>query len=415
MLCRYWYCLAQKTSFASQTKQYHAAVANPSLIRDINQIRVLNLLKEHGVSSRAGVARALKLTRSTASSLVNELEGQGLVIANGEQMLRQDTGRPAIAVQLNPEGAFFIGAHVGTGKLETVILNLRGQVASKAETGFSTSADPPDVLEQLADLVLTCIHKSGVDQTRIQGVGISVPATVDVGRLVNAPSLGWHDVEVGRAVSTRLDLPVFLENDANASALAQIHFASSTRVANLLYLSLGSGVGAGIVIEGKIYRGAFGAAGEVGYARLCRAGLKDRKENVGTMEAFVGIPGLLTINRIKGGASTTFDELLAEFDRGFEGTIEAVQEWSFWLGRGLVTLYNILNPESIVLGGEVSALLPVVLDDLRQTLRAERIPGSDRVDLLLSPFGAEDSLRGAASLPYDAFFSLAPTARAADR
>lgn len=381
-------------------------MARPSLIRDINQVRVLNLLRERGLASRAEIAQVLGLTRSTVTNLVNSLLQQDLVIDNGTRVMRHGTGRPGVGIQLNPKGTYFIGADLGVEELNTIIINLQGHVIARGHMPFKKSDAPQDVLKRLAELILKSLADAGLERARVNGIGVTLPATVDGGRLLNAPLLAWHDIEVAGILMDMLQTEVIVENDANAAALAQLYFGRDRVVKNLVYLSLGSGVGAGIVIDGRIYRGSFGAAGEVGYMRLAVTGPMDTKGNQGTLEAFVGIPGLLGLYREHGGEHEKLDVLLSEYKAGLSSAVDAVREWAHWLGRGVVTLFNVLNPERIVLGGPLSPLLPAVVGELRMILRTEQLPGNTEIKLDISPFGTEDTVMGAATLAYHDLFSV---------
>jgi len=383
-------------------------VAKPSLIRDIHQVSVLNLLRRHGATSRARLARELNLTRSTLTSLVNQLSGAGYVVETGRPVVWHATGRPGVAIELNPAGASFIGADIGYGVLHAVVLNLAADVVAHARAEFAPSRSPAAVLADLGSLVDDLVRRNGIDLARTKGLGVAVPGTTVEGRIVLSPGLGWRDVPVAAPLAAATGLPVLVENNANAAALAELYLTDHADVPTLVYVHLGTGIGSGIIVNGEIFGGSFGAAGEIGNIRLARDGPVDRKGNRGTFEAFASLPAVLAEFTRRGGQAADIAELLRAHRRGEAAAVETVDGWAGWLGQVVLMLLNVLNPARIVLGGPLAPLASVAMPRVVELVRREQLPGSDRVDIAVSDLGDDANALGGAMLVYHTVFGLPP-------
>jgi predicted NBD/HSP70 family sugar kinase/biotin operon repressor len=381
-------------------------VAKPSLIRDIHQVSVLNLLRRHGSTSRARLAQDLGLTRSTLSSLINQLSDDGYVVETGHQIVRRGTGRPGVGLELNAAGATFLGADVGYGNLRVVRLDLAASLVDQEHAVFDLATPPRDVVRRLAAMVSEVASRGGGDPSRTKGLGVAVPGTANGGRIVLSPGLGWRDVDVATELATAVDCPVLIENNANAAALAEAYLCEPDGGRNMVFVHLGNGIGSGIVRNGEIYRGSFGAAGEIGNIRLAPDGPVDRKGNRGTFEAFANTGAVLRLHAEAGGRPTDLAGFLREVASGTEAAGATASTWSRYVGQVILMLVNVLNPEKIVLGGPLAPLAAVALPALEQLVRREQLPGSDEVALRVSTLGDDTNALGGAMLVYHTMFSL---------
>ena len=218
-------------------------MATPSLIRHINQTRILRLLKEEGTLSRAELARSLNLTRSTLTAVTDELMKMNLVIEAGEAFVTQATGRPGTGLKLNPEGAFFLGAEINVEQIHLVLINLEGSIIYR-RTKKLRSKKPAAVCRDVVNLVDAAWSVQLGNSDRLRGLGITVSALVDIhGVIRNAPTFRWQDVDLKEAIASQLDIPIFIENDANGAALAELSFGRRKGQSDLCLLLLGVGVG----------------------------------------------------------------------------------------------------------------------------------------------------------------------------
>lgn len=377
----------------------------PSLIRDIHQVSVLNLLRRLGTTSRARLAHELGLTRSTLTSLVNGLIADGYVVESGETVVRHGTGRPGVGLTLDADGAYFVGAEIGYGHVRVVAMNLAAAIVARAAFPFA-SEEPDGVIRQAARTALRLCREAGLDPGRIKGLGVAVPGTTLGDRIALAPGLGWSEVAVGAVAREEVPWPVLVENNANAAALAEAYLGDADAGESLVFLHLGKGIGSGIVIGNEIYRGAFGAAGEIGNVRLALDGPTDRKGNRGTFEGFASESSVLRLYQERGGRGDDVAAILRDLALGSAAAVETLAVWRHWLGQVILMLVNVLNPRRIVLGGPLAPLALEAMPDLQDVVRRERLPGSDRVELRGASLGDVGHAWGGAMLVYHTMFGL---------
>ena len=348
-------------------------MTTPQAVRLLNETRALDILFREGAMSRAELARALNLTRSTTGSLVATLLDEGFVVEEPQPAKPETarTGRPGIAVGLRPDGAVFLGAEIGVGYINLVALNFRIEVIGRRQLGFEVAGNrPEDVVALACGAVRSLIAELG-GRARIRGLCVTVPGLHDHdGVLLTGPFLGWRHVRVTELVRAELDqdLHVISENDANAFAIAET-YGLATAPQDLLCLFIDYGVGAGIVSQGRLYRGHRGYAGEVGHMVVADAGVVHRLDPPGRWENLIGADALLHKWRAKGGQGDEIVGLVRAVEAGELAACRTAEHWAYWLGRGLGTLANVLDPGHVVLGGSVAALFPAMRDAVERSLR----------------------------------------------
>jgi predicted NBD/HSP70 family sugar kinase len=381
------------------------AMPGPTFLRDINQARVLRLLKEKGVLSRAELARYLGLTRSTVTLVSNELIKKGLITPTGEAFVTQNTGRPGAALKLEPEGAFFLGAELGANQVHLVLINLIGSIIYR-ETVPNRNTTPKVVCQDLVDLVRRVWSKRLKNSDRLRGVGVAVSALLNThGVIRKAPTLGWHDVDLKKELLSKLPLPAFAENDANAAALAELSFGGRIGYSDLCVLHLDLGVGAGIISDRKLLRGWSGLAGEIGHLRLNPAkGQPD--EELGPLETYLGRNHLLASYRRAGGKARDLAGFLEDLKRNGSTAHKALETWGRWLALTISNLADITNPKLVVLAGPLSQLYPFVEKEVRQRLEERRFPKVEGLEIVVSAFGRDSAALGGAALVFNGLFSV---------
>ena len=377
----------------------------PTFLRDINQARVLRLLKEKGVLSRAEIARYLGLTRSTVTLVIGELIKERLIAPTGEAFITQPTGRPGTALQLNGEGAFFLGVEIGAAEVHLLLINLFGSVIHR-QTVPHRSTRPEGVCQDLADLVLQIWSKRLKNSDRLRGVGFAVSALINrQGVIRKAPTLGWHDVDLKNELLEKLPLPAFAENDANAAALAELSFGGRVGYSDLCVLLLNFGVGAGIISERKLFRGYLGLAGEIGH--LCLDPAKRRPdEEIGFLESCVGRNTLLAAYQRAGGKAKDLVGFMKDLKENGSAARNAVETWAEWLALTISNLADIANPKLVVLAGPLSELYPFVERKVRKRLEERRFPTVEELEIEVSTFGSDSAALGGAALVFNGLFSV---------
>ncbi len=376
----------------------------PAFLREINQARVLRLLKEKGSLSRAELARYLGLTRSTITLVSNELIEKELIASTGEAFVTQLTGRPGEAVKLEPQGAYFLGAEIGAEEIHLVLINLVGSIIHR-ETVPHRSKKPTAVCQHLLEIIQQVWSEKLKNSKRLRGAGVAITALLNnQGVIRKAPTLGWRDVDLKEELLSKLPIPAFAENDANAAALAELSFGGWTGHSDLCTLRLDLGVGAGVICDRKLIRGVSGLAGEIGH--LCLDPDKDRRdEQLGPLESYLGGRNLLATYHRAGGKAKDLSGLIADL-KNKSVAKKAVEVWGQWLALAVSNLADIFNPKLIVLAGPLSELFPFVEQDVRRRLEERKFPTVEGLEIEVSTFGRDSSALGGAALVFDELFSL---------
>ncbi|WP_219519786.1 ROK family transcriptional regulator [Nonomuraea ceibae] len=402
---------------------------------DLTRTAILALLGTVGPLSRSEIARELDVSPATVTQLTRELMGHGMV---EELDLKPSRGgRPAQRLGLVGGAGRALGVKVTADHLVLVDVRLDGEVLGSWVRPFDpAAADAPGDLADAVASVLTAITGG----PPLLGIGVGVPGSVDdqgVGT-VNAPTLGWQAMPVGERLRRRLDLPVLVENDVNALAAAERLYGRGRTHRDFLVLTIGRGVGAAIVADGRVYRGARGGAGEFGHLCVDPAGPPCGCGARGCLEAFVGSTGLLAAARAKTttpsegaphGEGAPFAEsgpfkggdLLGEGAGGALGAVAALgraavrgdavarevfAEAGEILGRATAGLVNVVDPEVVVVLGEGTADWPFWQVGFDRALRAQLYPGRRDIAVEVESWDETSWAQGAAALvlatPFDA-------------
>jgi predicted NBD/HSP70 family sugar kinase len=388
--------------------------AGHASLRRANLSLVLRHLRNNGSSSRADIAEATGLHRATVSNLMAELLDRRLVREVGIEHAGA-VGRPRRAVALD-------GAHIGILGLEINVdyvavhgTDLGGRVLVERRVGFDAMGSGPDQsLRELGRVARTAIDELVLAGTRPAGIGVGVPGLVDVGHgvVALAPNLGWHDVPLASWLSIalgNLGVPVTVDNDANLAALAEYTAGVAAGTPDMVYLTGEVGVGGGIIVDGRLLRGADGFSGEVGHLPVDPGGHRCGCGRNGCWETKVGLAALVrmaTPDQAYGlGAVPVHgpEERVAEIARGLaEGDplmIAAVAEVGRWLGLGGSILVNLFNPRVIVVGGYFATLAPWLLPFAQAELEHLVVAGpAARCRFVASDLGFGAASLGAANV-----------------
>jgi glucokinase-like ROK family protein len=405
------------------------STADQVLVRKLNTSRVLNCLRTHRPLSRAGLSTATGLNRSTVSRLIGQLLEEGLVREIG--LHQSSKGRPGMLLELKPEAGCAVGVEIGVDLVSVVLTDFVAKVLWRERVSADSQDTQAAILQRAEALVQEALEVGQSRGLRHLGIGLGVPGLVDFGEgcLVFAPNLGWRDVPLREIWGRRFDLPVYVENEANAAALGEYYFGVARDVQSLIYLSAGIGLGGGIIINGRLFRGSCGCAGEVGHmtiepgGQLCGCGKR------GCWETVVGPRAI--VRRVRealegGGESLIHDLVDGDLDRiDVDLVVQAAEsgdplakgalgEISVQLGIGIANLVNIFNPEMVVLGGALSLASPFLLPVINETVREHALarPG-EIVEVSASAHGADTCVMGAVALVLDEILrepSLSPLA-----
>ncbi len=387
------------------------APANHRVLRDINEVMVLNVIREKQPISRIEIAGLIGLEGSTVSKIVSRLLSDSLVYEEGVGEASPQGGRRKRYLHINPNKACAIGVDFRPSGYTVALSDFRGRILESIELPSNTDA-------QAAVSAIAANVRKMLDSCRsetVEGIGVSLVGLVDPkeGRVLAGEGLGWgEDVPVGSMLRSELgtDVPMYFENGAWLGALAETWFGKHARPPrNLVFLDICEGIGSGIIIRGQFYHGSMNGAGEFGHIPLNPEGPACSCGARGCLEAYASDPA--TVQRYeavcrsrRNGASariigSTIDEVIERALKGEPEAVEVVQEKAVYLGRGLMPVVYALNPEIIVIGGPVTRAWKLVQPIMIREL-AQRIPRYYLDNLTLIPTTLENrpTLVGAIAL-----------------
>jgi predicted NBD/HSP70 family sugar kinase len=366
-------------------------------------MQVIDTLLERGVASRAEIARRTGLSRTTVSTLVADLQTRGIVVERDEgHGSGGAAGRPPVLLAVDRSAGAAIGIDFGHSHLRVAVADLSHAVLAQAEARLDVDHSAEHGFAAACRLVDEVLERSAVPRDRVLGVGMGVPGPIS-GRTgtVGSGSIlpGWVGVRAAAEMERRLGLPVTVENDANLGALGEALFGAGRDVDELVYLKMSSGIGAGIVIGGRIHHGAGGTAGEIGHVLADEGGQVCRCGNRGCLETVAAAPRLLEQLRRTHGAELTVAGMIAQAADGDLGCRRVIEDAGRYIGRAVATFCNLLNPARIVVGGDLSAAGDLLLDPLRAAVRRYALPSAaDDVDVTAGVLGEQAEVRGALAL-----------------
>jgi glucokinase-like ROK family protein len=390
----------------------HALATGPDIRRQRNRARVLAGLRAAGAASRAELARHTGLSRTTVASIVADLEREGMLVEREDGTgASPQGGRPPRLLRFSRSAGAVIGIDFGKRHLRVAAADLSHAIIAEAERPMRTDEPAETGLETAVELVDEVIDKAGFSRAEVIGVGLGLPGPIDMrsGRVGSSSILpGWVGVRAAEALASRLDLPVQVDNDANLGALAELNWGAAAGYRNAAYLKVSTGIGAGLIVDGRLYHGAGGMAGEIGHTIIQEQGPFCRCGKRGCLETLAGAAALVELLRGTHGAELTTQQLLHAAGDGDSGARRVLADAGRYIGTAVATLCDLLNPELIVVGGELSAAGDVLLDPLREQVHRHAIPATSRgLEIVPGVLGSRAELLGALALVLES----TPTAR----
>lgn len=384
-----------------------AQAARLNTIRDINRQIVLNYVREREPISRAEIARETELQRSTVSAIVEDLKTEGLVEEVGEG--ESTGGRRPTMLKLRAAEPIALGVSITPTCTTIAISDLAGRVLDQEEFLTDPEKTIPRVIEVLREF-------TGRYKGSIEGVGLSLPGLVDpsTGTALYIPYFLWRDLPISQVISDAVGLPVVIDNDANAVALAELWFGRPevSDARDFILVLVAEGVGTGIIFDGQVYRGQRGAAGEFGHMVIgrgapvpCSCGSDDCWEAFSSERA--AIARYLNLSGAPPNSEITFIEVVDRALGGEQNATTALIETARHLGVGISNLIIGFSPEAVVVGGEIARAWDLIENALTETIGNSVRRGLPSARILPSTLGENPTLRGALSLVLASKFAAA--------
>lgn len=373
-------------------------------VRRGNSAMLLQSLFFGGPASRNDLCAATGLSPATVSTMTGDLLGDGIVVEAGQ--VDSDGGRPRVLLRVNPSYGFAIGVDVGETQVRVELFDLEMKEQARALYALrSARHDPELVARHILTGVGQVIADSGVSPSQVLGVGVGVPGIVEAGpeALVRAATFGWEAVPLGTMLRAGTPLPLHVDNGAKTMGQAELWFGSGRGAGDAIIVLMGSGVGGTIVIDGKIFRGASRAAGEIGHVKIVGGGRRCRCGGHGCLEAYVGAEAILERAGISADSADEEAALAALLATGSP----VLDETADLLGIGLSNLIHLFNPSRIVIGGWAGLMLgPRYLDRIRAATASSTLaPPYESTDITLGRLGPDAVALGAATLVIERLLS----------
>lgn len=372
---------------------------NRTLIRNINRSNLLNVIKTQGAVSRAALAHMTGLSPATVTAITGQLIREGLVF---EKATGDSTGgRPPIMLALNPRGGFVAGIKLMEGHAVGALTDLNATILAKDTVSLADKEIETSVA-MLATLTNHLIRASGIRKNQLLGVGIGLAGVVDFssGIVRQNPYFGWRNIQLGDLLEKRLGVPVFIDNDVNTLTLSEKWIDRGRPEENFILVTVGRGIGMGIVINGQVYRGKAGGAGELGHTvvdvngPICDCGRRGCLESLISDRALVAQARQLISPEI-----ANLDEVIHMAKSGQTAAIEVLANAGTILGRQIANMVNVFDPKLIIISGEGTRMGEVFFSAVRTTIEACVMTGlADDTEIRINSWGDDIWALGAASL-----------------
>lgn len=399
------------------------------LMKSINRSLILNIIREKGPISRADIAKLTKLTPPTVSSFVKELLQAEIVI---ERNLGESSGgRKPTLLTLSEDMFHVIGMDIGSQNIKTILTSITGKVINKSVVPLPAQTTNETLLSFMIDSVSSILDHAKIDEDKIVGIGVGMHGIVDVeeGSSVFAPNLNLQDIPIKRVLEERFNMMVKVENDGRAMSLGELWFGNGAGIDSFVCINVGRGIGAGIIINGKLYHGSHFISGEIGHMIIDIDGPQCTCGNYGCLQTFASGPSIvdwvkkemrlgqssLLTNLTKGDLDEVTGELI--YLSALEGDTlckTALQQAGRYLGVGITNLIHTVNPRRIIIGGGVSNAGDLIMDNIIQTVNQRALTNpAKQTEIILSKFGDDATAMGAVALILAELFTSRNTESAA--
>lgn len=375
------------------------------------------MLRIHAPISRARLAILTGLNRGTVSNIVNVLLEEGLVFENEQK--DSGIGRPAILLGLRPDGGAVIGVEIGVDFIAVLLTDFVAETIWETRTLIDPSQSQTGIISQVEQLIDRALFLAHEQRLRPLGIGVGLPGLVNVqqGNLIVAPNLHWENVPLRLMWNQRFHLPIYIENEANLAALGEYYFGLARSVDNFIYLSAGIGLGGGIMMDGKLFRGGHGYAGEIGHIQRDPVGEQCGCGRIGCWETQVGPRAVLC--RVKKELQRNSDPVLLDACSGdldnltfeivvkfaLEGNTlcrQAIEAVAVHLGMGIVDMVHVFDPELVLIGGAFIQAKDILQPIIEKTIFSNVLqPYADRLQIAFSDQGSNDCVLGAVAIVLD--------------
>lgn len=375
-------------------------------LRDRNRERVVGVLRERGRISQADIARVTGLSRTTVHTLVSELKDSGMAQEVEARVPDGRGGRPAVLLVLRDSSLAVVGIDFGHSHVQVAVADLVHNLLAERRCDLDVNHHAREALDTAARMVGEVLAEARVERKSVIGAGIGIPGPVDRSRGTAGSATilpGWTGLRIGSEMRERLALPVEIENDANLGALAELTWGAGRECSNFAYIKVASGIGAGIVIDGRLLRGASGTAGEIGHTTLDESGALCYCGNRGCLETVASGPAIIQLIGPLNGEVPTLSRIVELAVAGDLRCRRAISDAGREIGVAIAGLCNLINPERVIVGGLLSRTGEVLLQPMRESIRRHAVQAAaESLDIRAAVFVERAELLGSLALALQA-------------
>ncbi len=378
-----------------------ATAGSQSSLREANRALVLSTVQRWGGLTQVELAQSTGLSAATVSTIVRDLLAEGFV----DTAVTTRSGRRAQLVTVARRVGLAVGMQVGHRQLRIVLGDFAHEIVAEQSLPLPNEHRMDTTLDRAALLIVDLLERVGSSLDEVVGVGVAVPAPVDAATgMISVRGIlrGWDGVHLGQTLSKRIARPVFVDNDANLGALAESTLGAARAYRDSVYVRASYGVGAGLVVDGRVHRGFAGTAGEIGHVQVDPGGAICRCGNRGCLDTVVGATALVEALRTNRGPLTLRDVIQLAKD-GDQGCARVIADAGTQIGMVVAGLGQAVNPQIVVVGGELAETGDVLLDPMREAI-ARRVPVNQIAPLEVVPaaLGVQAEVVGALLLALQA-------------
>ena len=383
-----------------------ATPGSQTSLREANRARIVEAVKHHGGLTQVELAGITGLSPATVSNIVKELSASGVLHTSPTSR----SGRRAQNVTLAHAVGLIAGIHISARHMRVALSDVTNVVVAEHHMPLAKDHRADNELDRAARLIADMLESVEATHDEILGIGIALPAPIrsDTGRIARTGLLrGWDGLAIGELMARRTTRPVFVDNDANLGALAELHSGAARGKSSALYVDVSHGIGAGLILNGRVYRGHSRGAGELGHMTINENGPLCRCGNRGCLEAIAGGPAILDELRDHLGSLKLGDVVLQAM-AGDARCIRAIADAGKHIGIATANLCNLLDPERVVVGGELARAGELLLGPMRHAVERSIIVNEDLMpDIVQGQLGPRAATLGAVAYAVDCV-SLTP-------
>ncbi|HOV26170.1 MAG TPA: ROK family transcriptional regulator [Pseudobacteroides sp.] len=393
-------------------------VGNNRFLKEFNQTVILDTIRVHKAISRAELSKLTGLSPTAIGSIVSELLEMGYISESG--IGESKGGRRPVLLELKPESLYTIGVDMDVNYISLVLMDITSRIIEEKMLAMPKTLVFENVMKVIQKEIKRILKDHSIKTERLMGIGLSVPGMVDSSecKVIFAPNMGWENVDIKGQFPDLKGVNVYLENEAMASAISENWIGTCQGISNFVCVNIKSGIGSGIFIDGKPYRGANGITGEVGHIVVDSNGLKCRCGNYGCLETIASTAHMVEQAKrlVKSGIASKLNDIedVEEIDaksiidcarEGDDVSRNILLESARFLGLAISSIVNLLSPQKIVLGKDFVNYSDIVLDNLKEIVKCKALKQTSKdVEITESKLGERASVLGSAIIPLKVFF-----------